>query len=321
MRKVLAFDLGGTKFAFGVVAEDGTVLGSGRVETWAEKGAAQAVQRVAAAAHELLAQLQLKPADLVAIGIASPGPLDVNRGCVDGSPNLPGWTGYPIEGELSKAFGGLPARIDNDCNAAALGEYLFGAGQGKKNVIYITISTGIGGGAVIDGRLMRGANGNAAELGHIPLTMDGPRCGCGNQGCWEVYASGTAIARRTREALAAGRSSSITSFAGSIEQVTTHHLFQALTQKDPLAIEIWDASIDYLGRGLGAVINTFNPDVIVVGGGVTAAGDVLFGPLRARAQHYAFPRLAAACTIVPAALGGNVGVVGAAACAFEAAPR
>ncbi|MEY4775676.1 MAG: Transcriptional regulator, partial [Verrucomicrobiota bacterium] len=254
MRKVLAFDLGGTKFAFGVVAEDGTVLGSGRVETWAEKGAAQAVSRVAAAAHQLLVELQLQPSDLCAIGIASPGPLDTARGCVDGSPNLPGWTGYPIEGELSKSFGGLPARIDNDCNAAALGEYLFGAGKGKKNVIYITISTGIGGGAVIDGRLMRGSNGNAAELGHIPLTMDGPRCGCGNFGCWEAYASGTAIARRTREALSAGRASSITGFAGSIEQVTTHHLFQALTQKDPLAIEIWDESIDYLGRGLGAVI-------------------------------------------------------------------
>jgi glucokinase len=319
MRKVLAFDLGGTKFAFGVVAEDGTVLGSGRVETRAEKGAAQAVSRVAAAAHQLLADLKLKPSDLCALGIASPGPLDTVRGCVDGSPNLPGWTGYPIEGELSKSFGGLPARIDNDCNAAALGEYLFGAGKGKKNVVYITISTGIGGGAVIDGRLMRGANGNAAELGHIPLTMDGPRCGCGNHGCWEAYASGTAIARRTREALSAGRASSITGFAGSIDQVTTHHLFQALTQKDPLAVEIWDQSIDYLGRGLGAVINTFNPDVIVVGGGVTAAGDALFVPMRAKANHYAFPRLAAVCTIVPAALGGNVGVVGAAACAFEAA--
>lgn len=319
MRKVLAFDLGGTKFAFGVVAEDGTVLGSGRVETWAEKGAAQAVSRVAAAAHQLLVQLQLQPSDLCAIGIASPGPLDTARGCVDGSPNLPGWTGYPIEGELSKSFGGLPARIDNDCNAAALGEYLFGAGKGKKNVIYITISTGIGGGAVIDGRLMRGSNGNAAELGHIPLTMDGPCCGCGNLGCWEAYASGTAIARRTREALSAGRASSITDFAGSIEQVTTHHLFQALTQKDPLAVEIWDESIDYLGRGLGAVINTFNPDIIVVGGGVTAAGDALFVPMRAKANSYAFPRLAAVCTIVPAALGGNVGVVGAAACAFESA--
>ena len=319
MRKVLAFDLGGTKFAFGVVAEDGTVLGSGRVETWAEKGAAQAVSRVAAAAHQLLVELQLQPSDLCAIGIASPGPLDTARGCVDGSPNLPGWTGYPIEGELSKSFGGLPARIDNDCNAAALGEYLFGAGKGKKNVIYITISTGIGGGAVIDGRLMRGSNGNAAELGHIPLTMDGPRCGCGNLGCWEAYASGTAIARRTREALSAGRASSITGFVGSIEQVTTHHLFQALTQKDPLAVEIWDQSIDYLGRGLGAVINTFNPDIIVVGGGVTAAGDALFVPMRAKANSYAFPRLAAVCTIVPAALGGNVGVVGAAACAFESA--
>ncbi len=238
MRKVLAFDLGGTKFAFGVVNQDGTVLGSGRVETFAEKGPQQACERVAEAAHALLAELKLKPVDFVAIGVASPGPLDIARGCVDGSPNLPGWTGFSITDFLSNSFGGLPARIDNDCNAAALGEYRFGAGKGKKNVVYITVSTGIGGGAVIDGRLMRGSNGNAAELGHIPLTMDGPRCGCGNPGCWEVYASGTAIARRTREALTAGRPSSIVKFAGSIDQVTTHHLFQAMAEGDALANEI-----------------------------------------------------------------------------------
>ena len=117
------------------------------------------------------------------------------------------------------------------------------AGKGKKNVVYITVSTGIGGGAVIDGRLMRGSNGNAAELGHIPLTMDGPRCGCGNPGCWEVYASGTAIARRTREALAAGRPSGIVKFAGSIDQVTTHHLFQAMAEGDALANEIGEEAL------------------------------------------------------------------------------
>lgn len=317
MRKVLAFDLGGTKFAFGVVNEDGTVLGSGRVETLAEKGPAQACERVAAAAHQLLAELKLKPSDFVAIGVASPGPLDVARGCVEGSPNLPGWTDFSITGALSKSFGGLPARIDNDCNAAALGEFRFGAGKGKKNLVYITISTGIGGGAVIDGRLMRGANGNAAELGHIPLTMDGPRCGCGNPGCWEVYASGTAIARRAREALAAGRPSVLATLAGGVEHVTTHHILQGVAQGDALSKEIWTQSLEYLGRGLGAVINTFNPDIIVVGGGVTAAGDTLFVPMRERAKAYAFPRLFAVCSIVPAGLGGNVGVVGAAACAFE----
>ena len=316
MRKVLAFDLGGTKFAFGVVGENGTILGSGRVDTHAEQGPAQACDRVIAAAQKLLGELNFTSTDFIALGVASPGPLDIARGCVDGSPNLPGWTGYSITDALSQAFGNLPARIDNDCNAAALGEYRFGAGKGKKNVVYITISTGIGGGAVIDGRLMRGANGNAAELGHIPLTMDGPLCGCGNHGCWEAYASGTAIARRMREAIAAGRPTAITRLAGN-EAVTTHHLFQALTEQDPLAVEIWYQTIDYLGRGLGAVINTFNPDIITIGGGVTAAGDTLFIPMRTAANRYAFPRLASVCSIVPAGLGGNVGVVGAAACAFE----
>jgi glucokinase len=317
MRKVLAFDLGGTKFAFGVVAEDGTVLGSGRVETLAQNGPDQAVKRVAAAARDLLKKLNLNPSDLLGIGIASPGPLDIARGCVDGSPNLPGWTGYSIEGELSKAFG-LPARIDNDANAAALGEYLFGAGKGRKNLVYVTISTGIGGGAIVDGRLMRGANGNAAELGHITLDIKGPACPCGGNGCFEMYASGTAIARRTREALASGVKSSILSLAGNLENVTSHHVLQALAQNDPLAVKIWDESMEYLGRGLAVIIDVFNPEIIVVGGGVTAAGDVLFKPMREKALRYAFPRLAAVCSIVPAGLGGDVGVVGAAACAFEA---
>jgi glucokinase len=318
MRKVLAFDLGGTKFAFGVVNEDGTVLGSGRVDTLATQGPAQAVSRVAAAAHALLAELKLTSKDLLGIGIASPGPLDIARGCVDGSPNLPGWTGYSIEGELSKAFQ-LPARIDNDANAAALGEYLFGAGKGKKNLIYITLSTGIGGGAIVDGRMMRGANGNAAELGHLTLDIKGPKCPCGGNGCFEMYASGTAIARRAKAAVAAGRTSSMSTLAGGVENITSHHVLQALGQKDPLAQEIWTDTIEYLGRGLAVIINTFNPEIIVIGGGVTAAGDALFIPMREKALGYAFPRLAAVCSIVPAGLGGNVGVVGAAACAFEAA--
>lgn len=320
MRKVLAFDLGGTKIAFGVVSEDGHILKSGRIETHASQGPEQAIQRAIEAAKNLLAELNLKPSDLIGIGIASPGPLDIKRGCVDGSPNLPGWTGYPIESTLSKAFG-LPARIDNDANAAALGEYLFGAGKGKRNLIYVTISTGIGGGAIIDGKLMRGANGNAAELGHLTLDIKGPACPCGGNGCFEVMASGTAIARRTREALAKGTASQILTLAGSADAITAHHVLQALAQKDALAIKIWDETTEYLGRGLAVIINTFNPEMIVVGGGVTAAGDTLFVPMRTKALKYAFPRLAAVCSIIPAGLGADVGVVGAAACAFESGPK
>lgn len=316
MKKVLAFDLGGTKFAFGVVAENGEVLGSGRIETLANQGPEQALQRATQAAQKLLSDLNLKPSDLQGIGIASPGPLDISRGCVDGSPNLPGWDGYSIEKYLSKAFG-LPARIDNDANAAALGEYLFGAGRGQKNMVYITISTGIGGGAIVDGKLMRGANGNGAELGHLTLDIKGPHCPCGANGCLEMYASGTAIARRTREAIQAGATTQILNLAGSLEAITPHHILEARQQGDILAHKIWDETTEYLGRGLAVVINTFNPELIVLGGGVTAAGDILFNPVRKKALGYAFPRLAAVCSIVSAGLGNNVGVVGAAACAFE----
>ena len=319
MKKVLAFDLGGTKIAFGVVAENGEVLGSDKIETLAKQGPEQAIQRVNLAAQSLLQKLNIKPQELIGIGIASPGPLDISKGCVDGSPNLPGWSGYSIEQGLSSFFN-LPARIDNDANAAALGEYKFGAGKNKKNMVYITVSTGIGGGVIVDGRLMRGANGNAAELGHLTLNINGPACPCGANGCFEMYASGTAIARRTREAIQAGARSQILSLAGSLEKITTHHILAALQKEDELAKKIWNETTEYLGRGLAVVINTFNPELIVVGGGVTAAGELLFTPVREKALRYAFPRLAAVCSIVPAGLGSNVGVVGAAACAFEATP-
>jgi glucokinase len=319
MKKVLAFDLGGTKIAFGVVAENGEVLGSDKIETLAKQGPEQAIQRVNRAAQSLLQKLNIKPQELIGIGIASPGPLDISKGCVDGSPNLPGWTGYSIEQGLSSFFN-LPARIDNDANAAALGEYKFGAGKNKKNMVYITVSTGLGGGVIVDGRLMRGANGNAAELGHLTLNINGPACPCGANGCFEMYASGTAIARRTREAIQAGAPSQILSLAGSLEKITTHHILAALQKEDELAKKIWNETTEYLGRGLAVVINTFNPELIVVGGGVTAAGELLFNPVREKALRYAFPRLAAVCSIVPAGLGSNVGVVGAAACAFEATP-
>jgi len=318
MRHVLGFDLGGTKFAFGIVREDGAVVASGRVETLADQGPAQAVRRAIDGARELLASSGFRAESLLGVGIASPGPLDIARGCVDGSPNLPGWTGFPIAGEIGKAFG-LPARIDNDANAAAVGEFRFGAGKGFPNMVYVTLSTGIGGGVIVDGRLMRGANGNAAELGHLTLDIKGPPCPCGGRGCFEKYASGTAIAHRARAALAAGRPSSLAALAGGPDKVTSHHVLQGLAAGDTLAKEIWDETIEYLGRGFAVIINTFNPDRIVVGGGVTAAGDTLFGPLRKKALGYAFPRLAAVCTIAPAGLGGDVGVVGAAACAFEAA--
>ena len=316
MKKVLAFDLGGTKFAFGVVAENGDILGSDKIETLAKQGPEQAIQRVNLAAQALLKKLNIKPEELIGIGIASPGPLDIAKGCVDGSPNLPGWTGYSIVKGLSGFFN-LPARIDNDANAAALGEYKFGAGKNKKNMVYITVSTGIGGGVIVDGRLMRGANGNAAELGHLTLNIAGPACPCGANGCLEMYASGTAIARRTREAIQAGAHSQILNLAGSVEEITTHHILTALEKDDALAQKIWNETTEYLGRGLAVVINSFNPEVIVVGGGVTAAGDLLFKPVREKALRYAFPRLAAVCSIIPAGLGSNVGVVGAAACAFE----
>lgn len=316
MRHVLGFDLGGTKFAFGIVREDGHVVASGRVDTLADQGPAQACRRAIDGARELLAKAGMAPSQLLGVGIASPGPLDQAKGCVVGSPNLPGWSDFPIASTLGDAFG-LRARIDNDANAAALGEHRFGAGRGKRHLVYVTVSTGIGGGVIVDNRLMRGANGNAAELGHLILDFHGPACPCGATGCFEMFASGTALARLAREALAKGRASVLATLAGSPDKVASRHVFEAAAAGDALARELVAAEVDYLGRGLAVIINTFNPERLVIGGGVASVGEPLLGPVRARALALAFPRLAAACDIVPAALGGDVGVVGGAACALE----
>ncbi len=316
MRHVLGFDLGGTKFAYGVVREDGVVLASDKVDTLAQEGPAQACQRAITGAQALLGKLNIKPNQLLGVGIASPGPLDQAKGCVVGSPNLPGWSDYPIARTLGDAFG-LRARIDNDANAAALGEHRFGAGVGKRHLVYVTISTGIGGGVIVDNRLMRGANGNAAELGHLILDYHGPACPCGANGCFEMFASGTAWARLAREALAQGRTSTLSHLAGSPDKINARHIFAAAEAGDSLAAELLANEIEYLGRGFAVIINTFNPERIVVGGGVASVGEKFLAPVRQRALQLAFPRLAAACDIVPAALGGDVGVVGGAACAFE----
>jgi glucokinase len=245
-------------------------------------------------------------APIGAVGIACGGPLDAAAGILLDPPHLPGWHAVPIRALAEQAFG-VPAALENDATAAALAEYRCGAGRGTATMLYLTVSTGIGGGAVVAGRLHLGAAGNAAEFGHVTVLRGGRRCSCGRRGCIEAYASGTSIAARTKEALAAGGESALS----VLPEVTAADVSRAAAAGDPLARRIWDETVDLLGAAVTDLVNVFEPDLVVLGGGVTRAGAMLLEPVRALVAAEAMPPAAAAARVELAALGDHVGVVGA----------
>jgi glucokinase len=314
---VLGIDIGGTKLAVGIADELGALAFSDRIPSFATEPAEPTLARLVELCRRAIAQAN---APVIAAGVGCVGPLDQKTGYVIQPVNLPGWKEVALVDTLQDALG-IPVFLDNDANAAALGEHRFGAGRGVSNMVYLTISTGIGGGIIIDNQLYQGENGNAGELGHMSVNFAGRRCGCGNIGCIEVYASGTAIAARTREAVAAAPSAAqapiLLSLAGSIDKITAQIVIEAVRRGDPIALKIWDETIAAFGSCMVSVINIFNPRRIVLGGGVTNAGDLLFVPLRAQTKKHAIPMLHDICEIVPAKLGDQVGVLGAVAVGWD----
>jgi glucokinase len=312
---VIGIDIGGTKLAVGVCSAAGKLLASARIPTNPNESSEQSLARLVEACRGVIREAGVRVA---AAGIGCVGPLDQKTGYVINPVNIPGWNRVPLVDTVREALG-VPTFLDNDANAAALGEHRFGAGRGVANMVYLTISTGIGGGIVLDNRLYQGENGNAGELGHMSVNYRGRPCGCGNIGCIEKYASGTAIAERAREAVMAGAAaagSGIVALAGGVENITALTVIEALRRGDPLAKAIWDETINALGVALANVIHIFNPHRIVLGGGVTHAGELLFEPLRRETKRHAMPMLHDVCEIVKAELGDQVGVMGAVAVAL-----
>ncbi len=243
------------------------------------------------------------------MGIGSPGPLNRETGVVIFTPNL-GWRDFPLRDRVQYAVR-LPATLDNDANCATLGEWWLGAARGARHVVGLTLGTGIGGGLILDGRLYHGISDVAGELGHMTIDSNGRRCGCGNYGCLEAYASGTAIAMRAREALAGGEPSSLPQLVGGdLSKITAAQVYGAAKDGDALAVEVVRETARFLGIGVANLLNAFNPEVVVLAGGVTHAGDALFEPMRAEVRRRAFKPAVDACRIVPGVL-PNAGVIGA----------
>ena len=316
MRYVLGVDLGGTNIVTGAVAEDGSaVLGVRSAPTRPEEGADAVVARIAQLCRESMAEAARAGGDaanIVGVGIGSPGPLDRDKGLVLITPNL-GWKNFPLRDRVSDALG-LPATLDNDANCAVFGEYWMGAGRGSRHLVGLTIGTGIGGGIVIDGRLYHGASDAAGEIGHTTIDSTGRRCKCGNYGCLEAYASGPNIAARAVEGAESGAETTLANYVGGdLSQVTAQTVYQAANDGDNFALEVVRETAKFLGAGVANLINIFNPDTVVILGGVTQAGDRLFVPLREEVKRRAFKPAVEACRILPGELPGTAGVVGAAA--------
>jgi glucokinase len=251
--------------------------------------------------------------DFVGIGVGAPGPLDREQGIVLVAPNL-GWKDFPLRERIQSRLH-LPTTLDNDANCATFGEWWQGAARGGRNVVGLTIGTGIGGGLILDGALYHGSSDMAGEVGHTTIDLNGRHCKCGNYGCLEAYASGPAIATRAREVLVREEGESMIPLMvnGKFDDITAQIVYDAASEGDQVANEIVRDTARYLGAGIANLLNIFNPDIVVVAGGVTAAGDALFVPLRAEVRRRAFSPAVRAVRIVAGELPGTAGVVGAVA--------
>jgi glucokinase len=292
---VLGLDIGGTKLAAGVVDQDGGVHGF--VTAASDPDGRAGVERLLELGRKAIGEAGV---EVDGVGIGCGGPLDAVNGVLLAPFHLPGWHGIPVAELAAEAFG-RPAVLDNDAVAGAAGEHRYGAGRGTRDMVYLTISTGVGGGVVIDGKLHRGRSGNGGELGHVTVDWRGRRCrGCGRRGCLEAYCSGTSIAERAVEV--------------GMHDATAADVAQAARAGNSVAGALWDETCEALACGIVSIANLFEPEVVVLGGGVVRTGEQLLGPVRELVRAQA---IGPSVEIVQAALGDAVGVVGAAAVAYE----
>jgi glucokinase len=318
---VITADIGGTSLRVALVSQDGTILHRYQGETSAVEGPRVVTERLFAGIEAVLEESRLLPDGLQAISIAFAGIIDMDRGIVTGAPHLPGWENVPLKEPVEKRFS-VPVFVLNDADAAAIGEYRYGAGKGLSNIILLTLGTGIGGGIIHDGKLFTGSAVSAAEFGHMIVKDDGPACTCGRNGCLETLASGTAIAAEAKLRIAGGEKSVLTGMTGGrTEDITAEMVHRAALDGDSLAEAVIERAAYYLGIGILNLVAVFNPEMVIIGGSVAEMGELLFGPARAMVMEKSFKAMVKDLKIVTARLGNDAGLVGAAACAFETAIR
>jgi glucokinase len=303
-------DVGGTKIVAGV-ATGSEILATEKIATEAIEGADAVTARIAGAIRDVQRRLSLEGRTLAGVGVSVPGPLDTALGIVSFTPNLH-WVDYPVAASLSAALGGVPVAIDDDANCAGQGEAAFVAGIGYAHQVYLTISTGIGGAVIVDGRIDRGFRDAAGEVGHMTIVPGGPDCLCGNSGCLEAVASGTAIARRARQLMIQEQSPTLARLAGGDpDRVTAPMVFSAAAAGDVLCEMVLDDVATYLGIALANIVHLLNPQAIILGGGVMEQADVLLPRVDRRMRTHLFKVQREGLVIKRAALGDTSGLMGA----------
>lgn len=309
----LGLDVGGTKVAGGLVDGAGRLWERAELPTLARQGFDVSWGQVLAVARTLLERARLRGLRVAGAGAGFPGPLEPGTAVLHHPPNLPGWDGVGVGGLLAEALG-MAVAVERDANAAALAEWHLGAGSGAAVMVYFTLGTGVGGSVICDGRPFAGARGAAAELGHLVVRAGGEPCPCGGRGCLEAYASGPSLVRRLRAALGAKAAGTTADAPGDAVAA-----LEAVRRGQPEALRVWEETMECLAAGVLSAVRAFNPDVVVIGGGLAGAGDLLFGPLERLVREGGMPYLSRDVEIRPAALGRDAGVVGAGLLARERA--
>lgn len=312
----LGIDLGGTKILTGLADAEGNILASSRCDTQAEMGESQIIKNMIGTVNEVLEEVNLARGHVKALGIGSPGPLDTENGIIVESANIP-WENVHIVDIMEDKLG-IKTLLENDANAAALAEKWFGAGRDVDDMVYLTISTGIGGGAVIKKELFSGYSNNACEIGHTVIDPNGPLCGCGNHGCLESFASGKSIGRMAKEAVKSKQSGLILELAdGDMDKIDAAICAEAARKGDKTAADIFSTAGFYLGIGLGNVVNIFNPQLIVLGGGVMKSSDLFLDKALEVMHKNALDASLSVLEIKKAELGDKIGLMGALAVAMK----
>lgn len=308
MKKLaIGIDMGGTNIRLALVSDDGTIINSARYKTSAQEGRDAVISRLTSATSEMVVHGR-EHGTIIGIGIGAPGLIE--NGVVRCSPNLPGWENVPLQRSLEELLA-LPVALENDANAVAYGEKSFGAGKGFNSLVCITLGTGVGGGIILDGKIWRGAFGMAGEVGHMVIEPEGHKCSCGNRGCLETYASATAIVRMAREAVDKGDAS------WDVSYLTTETLEGFAVNGDATALRLFSDAGRYLGIGIASLLHILNPDAVIIGGGVARAWNLFSPSMTEEINRRCFKEIAEKSKIMPASLGDDAGMLGAARLAFE----
>ncbi|MBU6391076.1 MAG: ROK family protein [Planctomycetes bacterium] len=309
---VIGIDLGGTNLKAGLVDKGGKITHRLSIKTNYNADPQAISNQIFELIYEIIKEAHVKKSDIIGVGLGSPGLIDKKGETIIFSPNLPRWRNIPIKLLVTERFN-APCVLENDANAAAWGEKWVGAGKDVSSLVMLTLGTGIGGGIVIGNKLWRGANNVAAEIGHMIIQMDGPKCSCGNNGCIEAYASATAMVRRFKELLKSGVSSSLK----DSREITAKIINDAAFQGDKASLDVIEETGRYLGIALVNIMHILNPEMIVLTGGMIGSGELLMNPIRQVTKQKAFEASYKDTKIVFSQLGNDAGIIGAAGCLLK----